>query len=141
MDPMALYMQQLQAYQAMMMGQDGSPGTAGTSTDGSSTPDLAFSRKPRPVGAFKPYDLKDFEEKNYNVKHAQGYWQLGKLGPVETPELQAKVRWLHDLGNSIAVLEAPTCKACPLRRGSVPLNRVSVGLPCWQGLQFTGVVV
>eukprot|EP00198_Chlamydomonas_reinhardtii_P009932 XP_001699269.1 predicted protein [Chlamydomonas reinhardtii] len=50
----------------------------------------AGGRKPRPVD-FKPYDLKDFEDKQYNVKAGKGYWQLGKLGPdLETEELQAK---------------------------------------------------
>jgi hypothetical protein len=27
------------------------------------------------------------------VKKANGYWQLGRLGPEETEELQAKVSW------------------------------------------------
>lgn len=34
----------------------------------------------------------DYEARNYDVKKANGYWQLGRLGPEETEELQAKVR-------------------------------------------------
>jgi hypothetical protein len=33
----------------------------------------------------------DYEARNYDVKKANGYWQLGRLGPEETEELQAKV--------------------------------------------------
>lgn len=33
----------------------------------------------------------DYEAANYDVKKAKGYWQLGRLGPEETSELQAKV--------------------------------------------------
>lgn len=34
----------------------------------------------------------DYEARNYDAKKANGYWQLGRLGPEETEELQAKVR-------------------------------------------------
>ncbi|GAX80322.1 hypothetical protein CEUSTIGMA_g7760.t1 [Chlamydomonas eustigma] len=52
---------------------------------------LPYSRKPRHVD-YQPYDLKDFEDKEYNIKkEGKGYWQLGRLGPdLETEELQAK---------------------------------------------------
>lgn len=33
----------------------------------------------------------DYEARNYDVKKAAGYWELGKLGPEETQELQEKV--------------------------------------------------
>lgn len=60
--------------------------------DGTPVGELAFSKKPRAVD-YQPYSLKDFEEKNYDVKKAAGYWELGRLGPdLETQELQAKVR-------------------------------------------------
>jgi len=37
----------------------------------------------------------DYEAANYDVKKAKGYWQLGRLGPEETQELQAKVNERH----------------------------------------------
>jgi hypothetical protein len=33
----------------------------------------------------------DYEAANFDVKKAKGYWQLGRLGPEESQELQAKV--------------------------------------------------
>jgi len=33
--------------------------------------------------------LQDYDDKDYNVKKA-GYWELGRLGPEMTDELQAK---------------------------------------------------
>eukprot|EP00798_Chlamydomonas_sp_ICE-L_P010569 gene10569-12225_t len=64
---------------------------------------IAYSRKPRPMEDFTPYDQKflvlmfmatnqDYEDKEYNVKQkGKNYWELGKLGPdLETEELQAK---------------------------------------------------
>lgn len=33
----------------------------------------------------------DYEAKNYDVKKAGGYWQLGKMGAADTPEVQEKV--------------------------------------------------
>jgi len=54
--------------------------------------ELAFSKKPRPV-QYKPYGLKDYEERAFDAKRASGYWQLGRLGPEnENKELLAKVR-------------------------------------------------
>ncbi len=53
--------------------------------------ELAFSKKPRAV-QYRPYGLKDYEERAYDVKRAAGYWQLGRLGPEnENKELLAKV--------------------------------------------------
>ncbi|KAF5839657.1 hypothetical protein DUNSADRAFT_208 [Dunaliella salina] len=67
-------------------GGKASYGSEGGHSGGSS--DIPFS-KPRPVD-YSPYGLKDFEDKDYNVKKA-GYWQLGRLGPdLATEELQAK---------------------------------------------------
>lgn len=40
---------------------------------------LAFSKKPRPV-EYQPYGQREFQEKNYNVKSGQRYWELGTLG-------------------------------------------------------------
>lgn len=37
--------------------------------------------------------MRDYEERAYDVKRANGYWQLGRLGPEnENVELLAKVR-------------------------------------------------
>ncbi|KAL6761896.1 hypothetical protein V8C86DRAFT_771966 [Haematococcus lacustris] len=65
-------------------------GVSGTGTEPPVPADIPFS-KPRPVD-YQPYDQKDFEDKDYNVKKAgKGYWELGRLGPdLETSELQAK---------------------------------------------------
>eukprot|EP00798_Chlamydomonas_sp_ICE-L_P025562 gene25562-11212_t len=52
---------------------------------------IAYSRKPRAVEDFHPYDQKDFDEKGYNKGSDKNYWELGRLGPdLETAELQAK---------------------------------------------------
>ncbi|GFH15486.1 calponin-homology (CH) domain-containing protein, partial [Haematococcus lacustris] len=65
-------------------------GVSGTGAEPPGPADIPFS-KPRPVD-YQPYDQKDFEDKDYNVKKAgKGYWELGRLGPdLETSELQAK---------------------------------------------------
>ncbi|WIA33328.1 hypothetical protein OEZ86_006465 [Tetradesmus obliquus] len=88
------YMQQVQAYGQMMgalgVAPDGTLLAAPEGAAGSSALDeLAFNKKPRPV-EFEPYKMSDYEARNYDVKKANGYWQLGRLGPEETEELQAK---------------------------------------------------
>ena len=75
----------------------GSP--AGCSSS-SGAGDLAYSRKPRNV-EYQPYSQKEFEDRNYDVKKAAGYWQLGRLGPdLETQELQAKVSSIRQPGTT-----------------------------------------
>uniref|UniRef100_A0A383WH49 Calponin-homology (CH) domain-containing protein n=1 Tax=Tetradesmus obliquus TaxID=3088 RepID=A0A383WH49_TETOB len=88
------YMQQVQAYGQMMgalgVAPDGTLLPAPEGAAGSSALDeLAFNKKPRPV-EFEPYKMADYEARNYDAKKANGYWQLGRLGPEETEELQAK---------------------------------------------------
>ncbi|GIL57286.1 hypothetical protein Vafri_12544 [Volvox africanus] len=89
----ALYQYQQQAAAAALGVAVTAESQSGPAQGGQNSPEregLPYSRKPRPVD-FKPYDIKDFEEKEYNVKAGRGYWQLGKLGPdLETEELQAK---------------------------------------------------
>ena len=45
-----------------------------------------------------PRSIKDFESKNYDARKQGGrYWELGKLKPAETEELQAKRRVAEEL--------------------------------------------
>lgn len=44
---------------------------------------LEFSRQPRPL-EFKPYTMRDYEEKDFDAKVSSKYWTLGGLGPAET---------------------------------------------------------
>eukprot|EP00195_Chlamydomonas_chlamydogama_P013528 CAMPEP_0202890600 /NCGR_PEP_ID=MMETSP1392-20130828/946_1 /ASSEMBLY_ACC=CAM_ASM_000868 /TAXON_ID=225041 /ORGANISM="Chlamydomonas chlamydogama, Strain SAG 11-48b" /LENGTH=647 /DNA_ID=CAMNT_0049574201 /DNA_START=144 /DNA_END=2087 /DNA_ORIENTATION=+ len=83
--------QQMQEQFAAQYGQVMSGGSPGRSPGAEPPEGLPYSRKPRPVD-YQPYDIKDFEDKEYNIKKAgKGYWELGRLGPdLETEELQAK---------------------------------------------------
>lgn len=77
-DPSGILSQQLEA-----LAGAGSGG-------GGISEELAFSKKPRPI-KYRPYGIRDYAEGGYDVKKAQGYWQLGRLGPEnENVELQAK---------------------------------------------------
>lgn len=92
----AMYARQQQALAQQMQAEYDAQfaGLSGNSRSGSpGGMDNIPHSKPRPVD-FQPYDLKDYAEKEYNIKKGgkAGYWELGRLGPdLETEELQAKV--------------------------------------------------
>ncbi|KAF6251536.1 hypothetical protein COO60DRAFT_1644899 [Scenedesmus sp. NREL 46B-D3] len=141
------YMQQVQAYGLMMgalgVAADGTLLAAPESAagGGSALDDLAFNKKPRPV-EFEPYKMCDYEARNYDVKKASGYWQLGRLGPEETEQLQAKrkakerVRELSSRiksANAERLAAAPPARAKPkepsARQRAVEYARSSVPRP------------
>lgn len=69
----------------------------------------------------------DYEAANYDVKKTKGYWQLGRLGPEETQELQAKVS--AALRHSLLLL-LQLCGASTGRASAVlqDVNRVQCGM-------------
>jgi hypothetical protein len=105
---MQMQMQMQQASMQKGVRQQGlQPG--GTAAEADS---LTYSRKPRAV-EYQPYSLKDLGDKNWDVKKTEGYWELGRLGPEETEELQAKVQacpWAG--GGAIAKSAHGPCQCC-----------------------------
>ncbi|KAI8472557.1 MAG: hypothetical protein J3K34DRAFT_205756 [Monoraphidium minutum] len=74
----------------VLLGSGGGGGGGGGGAVPAVPDELAYSKKPRPV-QYRPYGMRDYEERAYDVKSAPGYWQLGRLGPEnENAELQAK---------------------------------------------------